>query len=60
VRYPCTFHSLICAYALACDGRYWTKLKKKRDKGDMAGARDALFEEVSQFAHYRGYVYLDC
>ena len=33
---------------------YWPKLKKKRDKGDMSGARDALFEAVSQFAHFRG------
>ena len=33
---------------------YWKKLQKRRDKGDMAGARDALFDEVSQFAHYRG------
>jgi len=33
---------------------YWNKLKKKRDKGDMSGARDTLFQEVSQFAHYRG------
>ena len=40
--------------------RYWKKLKNKRDKGDMAGAREALFEEVSQFAHYRGYLNLHC
>lgn len=33
---------------------YWKKLQKRRDKGDMVGAREALFEEVSQFAHYRG------
>lgn len=33
---------------------YWSKLKKKRDKGDMLGAREALFDEVSQFAHFRG------
>jgi len=25
-----------------------------RMQGDMVGARDSLFEEVSQFAHYRG------
>mmetsp|Transcript_12453 Transcript_12453/g.24083 ORF Transcript_12453/g.24083 Transcript_12453/m.24083 type:complete len:389 (-) Transcript_12453:80-1246(-) len=32
----------------------WSKLKKKRDRGDMAAARDLLLEEVAQFAHYRG------
>lgn len=33
---------------------HWTKLKKKRDNGNMVGARDTLLEEVAQFAHYRG------
>jgi hypothetical protein len=29
---------------------YWVKLKKRRDKGDMQGARDALFESVCVYA----------
>uniref|UniRef100_A0A7S4N4N5 NYN domain-containing protein n=1 Tax=Guillardia theta TaxID=55529 RepID=A0A7S4N4N5_GUITH len=32
----------------------WNKLKKKRDNGDISGARDVLYDEISQFAHYRG------
>ena len=27
---------------------YWNKLKKRRDSGDMSGAREALFEEVKK------------
>ncbi|KAA8495248.1 protein YacP [Porphyridium purpureum] len=34
---------------------YWKKLKKRRDAGDMEGARELLLVEVSQFAVYRGW-----